>query len=53
VFGIVLGDNVTEAPVKNCSSPGSGYYYRVTNADNLNAAFEQIAVLISELRLTQ
>jgi hypothetical protein len=53
VFGIVLGDNVTEGPVKNCSSPGTGYYYRVTNADNLNAAFEQIAVLISELRLTQ
>ena len=36
-----------------CSSPGTGYYYRVTNADNLNAAFEQIAVLISPLRLTQ
>lgn len=53
VFGIVLGDNVTEAPVRNCSSPGTGYYYRVTNADNLNAAFEQIAVLISPLRLTQ
>lgn len=53
VFGIVLGDDVTEAPVQNCSSPGTGYYYRVTNADNLNAAFEQIAVLISELRLTQ
>jgi hypothetical protein len=53
VFGIVLGDNVTEAPVRDCSSPGTGYYYRVTNADNLNAAFEQIAVLISPLRLTQ
>lgn len=53
VFGIVLGDNVTEGPVRNCSSPGTGYYYRVTNADDLNTAFEQIAVLISELRLTQ
>ena len=53
IFGIVLGDNVTEGPVRNCSSPGTGYYYRVTNADNLNAAFEQIAVLISPLRLTQ
>lgn len=53
VFGIVLGDNVTEAPIRNCSSPGTGYYYRVTNADDLNSAFEQIAVLISELRLTQ
>jgi hypothetical protein len=53
VFGIVLGNNVTEGPVRNCSSPGTGYFYRVTNADNLNSAFEQIAVLISELRLTQ
>lgn len=53
IFGIVLGDDVTEAPVRNCSSPGTGYYYRVTNADDLNAAFEQIAVLISPLRLTQ
>jgi hypothetical protein len=53
VFGIVLGNNVNEAPVKSCSSSGTGYYYRVTNADDLNAAFEQIAVLISELRLTQ
>lgn len=53
IFGIVLGDNVTEGPVRNCSSPGTGYFYRVTNADNLNAAFEQIAVLISPLRLTQ
>jgi Putative Flp pilus-assembly TadE/G-like len=53
VFGIVLGDNVTQGPVQNCSSPGTGYFYRVTNADDLNTAFEQIAVLISELRLTQ
>jgi hypothetical protein len=53
VFGIVLGDDVTEGPVRNCSSPGTGYFYRVTNADDLNTAFEQIAVLISELRLTQ
>lgn len=53
VFGIVLGDNVTEGPVQNCSSPGTGYYYKVTNADDLNSAFEQIAVLISPLRLTQ
>jgi hypothetical protein len=53
VFGIVLGDDVTIGPVQNCSSPGTGYFYHVTNADNLNAAFEQIAVLISELRLTQ
>lgn len=53
VFGIILGDAVTEGPIKNCSSPGTGYYYKVTNADNLNAAFEQIAVLISDLKLTQ
>jgi hypothetical protein len=53
VFGIVLGDNVTEAPVRNCSSSGTGYYYRVTSADNLNAAFESIAQLISPLRLTE
>ena len=53
VFGIVLGDDVTETPIRNCSSTGTGYYYKVTSADNLNAAFEQIAVLISELRLTQ
>ena len=53
VFGIVLGDNVNQVPVQNCASPGTGYFYRVTNADDLNAAFEQIAVLISELRLTQ
>lgn len=52
VFGIVLGDNVNQVPVQNCSSPGTGYFYRVTNANNLNAAFEQIAVLISDLRLT-
>jgi hypothetical protein len=53
VFGIILGDDVTPGPIQNCSSPGTGYFYNVTNADNLNAAFEQIAVLISELRLTQ
>lgn len=53
VFGIVLGDDVTTAPVQNCSSPGTGYFYWVKNADDLNSAFEQIAVLISELRLTQ
>jgi Flp pilus assembly protein TadG len=53
VFGIVLGDDVTPGPVQSCSSPGSGYFYWVKNADDLNAAFEQIAVLISELRLTQ
>ena len=53
VFGIVLGDDVTPGPVQNCSSPGTGYFYWVKNANDLNAAFEQIAVLISELRLTQ
>lgn len=53
VFGIVLGDDVNPVPIQNCASPGTGYFYRVTNADDLNAAFEQIAVLISELRLTQ
>jgi hypothetical protein len=53
VFGIVLGDAVNEVPVQSCSSPGSGYYYRVLTGDSLNAAFEQIAVLISDLRLTQ
>lgn len=53
VFGIILGNDVTVGPVQNCSSPGTGYFYNVTNADNLNAAFEQIAVLISELKLTQ
>lgn len=53
VFGIILGDDVTEAPIKNCASPGTGYYYKVTNADDLNAAFEQIAKIISPLRLTE
>jgi hypothetical protein len=55
VFGIVLGDAslVNPLPIQNCSSPGTGYFYQVTNADDLNTAFEQIAVLISELRLTQ
>lgn len=53
VFGIVLGDAVVEAPVRNCASPGTGYYYKVTNGDALNTAFEQIAVLISPLKLTQ
>ncbi len=52
VFGIVLGDDVTEGPVQNCASPGNGYYYRVTNADNLTEAFESIARLISPLKLT-
>lgn len=53
VFGIILGDNVTEGPIRNCSSPGTGYYYKVTNADDLNAAFEEIAKIISPLRLTE
>lgn len=53
VFGIVLGDDVTTGPIQNCSSPGNGYFYWVKNADDLNSAFEQIAVLISELKLTQ
>ena len=53
VFGIVLGNNVTPGPIRNCSSPGVGYFYQVTNPTDLNAAFEQIAVLISPLRLTQ
>jgi hypothetical protein len=53
VFGIILGDAVTEGPIKNCASPGTGYYYKVTNADDLNAAFEEIAKIISPLRLTE
>ena len=53
VFGIILGDAVIEAPVKNCASPGTGYYYKVKTGDELTSVFEQIAVLISELRLTQ
>ena len=53
VFGIVLGDNVTEAPVRNCASPGTGFYYRAYNGSELNSAFEQIAVLVSPLKLTQ
>jgi hypothetical protein len=53
VFGIVLGDAVIETPVKNCASPGTGYYYKVKTGDELTSVFEQIAVLISELRLTQ
>jgi hypothetical protein len=53
VFGIILGDAVTEGPIKNCSSPGTGYYYKVTNANDLNAAFEEIAKILSPLRLTE
>lgn len=55
VFGIVLGNEgtVDETPVKNCSSPGTGYYHRVTDAANLVSTFEKIAVLISDLKLTQ
>lgn len=53
VFGIILGDAVNETPVRNCASPGTGYYYRAFNGAELNAAFEQIAVLVSPLRLTQ
>ncbi len=53
VFGIVLGNDVNEAPIKKCSSPGTGYYYKATDPASLTAAFEQIAVLISDLRLTQ
>lgn len=53
VFGIILGDDVTEGPIKNCASPGTGYYYKVTNADDLNSAFEEIAKIISPLRLTE
>lgn len=53
IFGIILGNAVTPGPIQSCSSPGTGYFYNVTSANNLNAAFEQIAVLISELRLTQ
>jgi hypothetical protein len=53
VFGIVLGNNVSEAPIQNCASPGTSYYYKTTDPASLNAAFEQIAVLISDLKLTQ
>lgn len=53
VFGIVLGNNVNEAPIRNCASPGTGYYYRAYNGSELNSAFEQIAVLVSPLKLTQ
>lgn len=53
IFGIVLGDDVTTGPVQNCASPGTGYFYHVTNADDLDGAFKNIAALISELRLTQ
>ena len=52
-LGIILGNNVTEGPIKNCASSGTGYYYKVTNANDLNAAFEEIAKLISPLRLTE
>jgi Flp pilus assembly protein TadG len=53
IFGIVLGDDVTTAPVQNCSSPGTGYFYHVLTADSLDAAFEDIAARISDLKLTQ
>lgn len=55
VFGIVLGNagTVNEGPVQNCASPGTGYYYRAYSGDELNSAFEQIAVLVSPLKLTQ
>jgi uncharacterized membrane protein YphA (DoxX/SURF4 family) len=53
VFGIVLGNNVFEDPIRNCASPGTGYYYATTDPASLNAAFERIAVLISDLKLTQ
>lgn len=55
IFGIILGDagSVNPVPIQNCSSPGLGYFYNVTSADDLNTAFEQIAVRISDLRLTQ
>lgn len=53
VFGIILGDAVVEKPIKDCSSPGTGYYYKAKTGDELTSVFEQIAVLISELRLTQ
>jgi hypothetical protein len=53
VFGIILGDSVTTGPIQSCSSPGTGYFYNVTVADNLNSAFEEIAKIISPLRLTE
>jgi hypothetical protein len=53
VFGIVLGNSVDETPIKKCASPGTGYYYKTVDAATLTAAFEQIAVLISDLKLTQ
>jgi Flp pilus assembly protein TadG len=53
IFGIVLGDDVTIGPIQNCSSPGTGYFYQVLTADSLNAAFEDIAARISDLKLTQ
>lgn len=53
VFGIVLGDSVDQTPIKNCASAGNGYYYWVKDAAELSGAFEQIAVLISDLKLTQ
>ncbi len=53
VFGIVLGNNVDEVPIQKCASPGTGYYYKTVDAATLTSAFEQIAVLISDLKLTQ
>lgn len=53
VFGIILGNAVTPGPIQNCSSPGTGYFYNVTNANDLNAAFEEIAKILSPLRLTE
>jgi hypothetical protein len=53
VFGIVLGNSVNQVPIQRCASPGTGYYYLTNDAASLTAAFERIAVLISDLKLTQ
>jgi hypothetical protein len=53
IFSIAFGDNISETVLSNCATPGGAHFFHPTDPASLNAVFEQIAVLISDLRLTQ
>ncbi|WP_431300468.1 pilus assembly protein TadG-related protein [Tabrizicola sp. BL-A-41-H6] len=55
IYGIAFAaPAIGQTVINNCaSSPKTNYYFNSTNGTALDAAFQQIATNISELRLTQ
>ena len=52
--GFGLGGNATAlSTLRNCATPGNGYFADASNAEELEKAFENFASKLTELRLTK